>query len=241
MLKIDGFSVGYDRLQVIADLRLDVARSEAVALIGPNGAGKSTLLNGLMGALRDRAGAVTFDGVAIGRRPTHEIVALGLALVPEGRRIFGPLSVEDNLRLGSIGRRRSAPKAPEGLDAVYRLFPRLAERRAQIAGTLSGGEQQMVAIGRALMTAPKMILLDEPFLGLAPKVVDEIKRVLEVLRSEGLSILLVEQKLDCAMQLTDRLCVMIKGRIVLTTGTADIRDRRDIDDLYFELSGPVAV
>jgi branched-chain amino acid transport system ATP-binding protein len=238
MLRTKGFCAGYGRLTVIRDLDIHVSEREAVALIGPNGAGKSTFLNAVMGTLRDRSGSVTFDGAEIGNLPTHRITARGLALVPEGRRIFGPLTVEDNLSLGSIGRLRASVGTTSSLlGQVYDLFPRLKERRSQVAGTLSGGEQQMVAIGRALMAAPKMILLDEPFLGLAPKVVDEIRLSLEKLRSDGLSILLVEQKLELATQLTERLCVMVKGRIVLNTDNNDIRDRHSVDDLYFDLAG----
>jgi branched-chain amino acid transport system ATP-binding protein len=237
MLKLTNLSCGYGRISVVEVVDLAVAAGEAVALIGPNGAGKTTLLTAIMGTLRHRGGSVSFDGHDMSAASVHDIVAAGLSLVPEGRMIFGPLTVEDNLRLGAIGLGR--PKrstVEERFAAVYDLFPRLAERRAQIARTLSGGEQQMLAIGRSLMGAPRMMLLDEPFLGLAPKVVDEILTVLERLRSEGLPLLLVEQKLHVALAMAGRIVVMIKGRIVLDTDRETLSKRGDLDRLYFELA-----
>jgi branched-chain amino acid transport system ATP-binding protein len=239
MLELEGFSAGYGRLRVIRNLRLAVARGEAVALLGPNGAGKTTLLTGIMGGLRERAGSVKFDGRELGAAATHEIVAAGLALVPEGRRIFGPLSVHDNLRLGAIGLGQPArATVAERFDVVYGLFPRLVERRRQIARTLSGGEQQMLAIGRALMTAPRMILLDEPFLGLAPQVVQEILASLRQLVAGGLPIVLVEQKLDLALSIVQRAYVMIKGEIVLESDADALKRRDRLDQLYFDLARP---
>jgi branched-chain amino acid transport system ATP-binding protein len=169
--------------------------------------------------------------------PSHAIVSAGLVQVPEGRRMFAPLTVQDNLRLGAVrlSARQSGTLA-ERFDYVYQLFPRLAERRLQLAGTLSGGEQQMVAIGRALMSAPRVLLLDEPFLGLAPMVVDEIRRALTALRAGGLTMVLVEQKLDIALPFTSRAYVLIKGRIALTQPSAELARRPDLAQLYFELA-----
>jgi branched-chain amino acid transport system ATP-binding protein len=241
MLELSGVSAGYGRIKVIPALDLLIARGEAVALIGPNGAGKTTLLTAIMGGLRERSGLVRFDGRILSALRVDEIVASGLSLVPEGRMVFGPLTVRENLRLGAIGlgRPRRA-SVQERFAAVYGLFPRLAERRDQVASTLSGGEQQMLAIGRSLMGAPRMLLLDEPFLGLAPKVVQEILEVLEKLRAEGLPLVLVEQKLHIALALANRILVMVKGRIVLDTDPETLKKREDLDQLYFELADGAA-
>jgi branched-chain amino acid transport system ATP-binding protein len=237
MLELTGFSAGYGRLRVIRNLRLAVARGEAVALLGPNGAGKTTLLTGIMGALRERAGSVRFAGRELGAAAPHEIVSAGLTLVPEGRHIFGPLSVEDNLRLGAIGLGRPArATVAERFELVYDLFPRLVERRRQVARTLSGGEQQMLAIGRSLMAAPRMLLLDEPFLGLAPQIVQEILASIGQLVAGGLPIVLVEQKFDLALGIAQRAYVMIKGEIVLESDTATLKRRDHLDQLYFDLA-----
>jgi branched-chain amino acid transport system ATP-binding protein len=166
-------------------------------------------------------------------QPSHSIVALGVALVPEGRLVFPPFTVEDNLRLGAV---RLKGSARERFDFVYGLFPRLAERRGQAAGTLSGGEQQMLAIGRALMSAPRLLLLDEPFLGLAPMVVAEIRTSLEKLRQTGMTLLMVEQKLDIALGFASRAYVLIKGRVVLEDSTTNLARRPDLRDLYFALA-----
>lgn len=186
MLDIAGLWAGYGNGPVLRDVSMQITRGETVALLGPNGAGKSTLLAALSGTLRERRGRVLMDGLDLVPLPSHSIVGHGLVQVPEGRRMFAPLSVHDNLRLGTVRlARRSANVVRERFDYVYNLFPRLAERRRQLAGTLSGGEQQMVAIGRALMSSPRVLLLDEPFLGLAPIVVEEIRRALNVLRGNG--------------------------------------------------------
>lgn len=177
------------------------------------------------------------DGVNLAELPTHKIVGHGLTQVPEGRRMFAPLSVEDNLLLGTVRLAgRSHAVVQERYEAVYAMFPRLAERRRQLAGTLSGGEQQMVAIGRALMSSPRVLLLDEPFLGLAPKIVEEIRRALDQLRGKGLTMLLVEQKLDIALPFTSRAYVLIKGRIAMTDTSANLAARPDLGQLYFDLA-----
>jgi branched-chain amino acid transport system ATP-binding protein len=203
-----------------------------VALLGPNGAGKSTLMAAITGVIR-RAGMIDLEGRNLVNEASHAIVALGAALVPEGRLVFPPFTVEDNLRLGTV---RLKGSAEERFDFVYALFPRLAERRRQPAGTLSGGEQQMLAIGRALMSSPRLLLLDEPFLGLAPMVVAEIRAALEKLRQTGLTLLMVEQKLDIALGFASRAYVLIKGRMVLEDSTASLARRPDLRDLYFSLA-----
>ena len=229
-------SAGYGKVPVLHDIEMDIAAGEVVTVLGPNGAGKSTLIKGIAGVIR-RGGEIRLDGRDITGLDTHRIVAAGLVVVPEGRMIFAPLSVEDNLRLGAIrlDRKQSSPR--QRFDAVYELFPRLAERRTQAGGTLSGGEQQMLAIGRALMSAPRILLLDEPFMGLAPLVVEEILTALEVLRGGGLTLLLVEQKMDIALRFAQRAYVLVKGRVALHETTGNLLGRGDLEDLYFAAAG----
>jgi branched-chain amino acid transport system ATP-binding protein len=237
MLEITDMTGGYGRADVLDHVTLRVAPAEAVALLGPNGAGKSTLMAALTATLPRRAGTLRFAGRDLTGAASHDLVAAGMALVPEGRLIFTPFTVRDNLRLGAIaltGRGRLA----ERQDYVFNLFPRLAERASQRGGTLSGGEQQMLAIGRALMCKPTLLLLDEPFLGLAPMVVTEIVAALRKLQRDGLAILLVEQKLDIALRCTSRALVMLKGRLVLESSTQELSQRQDLHDLYFKLSAP---
>ena len=237
MLAVDKLTAGHGPVSVIDGLDLTIAPREAVALLGPNGAGKSTLVMALAGTLRNRGGSARFGGRNLVAMPAHAIVAAGVAVVPEGRRIFSPLSVIDNLRLGAIRLPASRGSVGERFERVFALFPRLAERRDQRAGTLSGGEQQMLAIGRALMSAPTLILLDEPFLGLAPKIVDEILLTLQALRRAGLTVLLVEQKTDLALGFCDRVYVMQKGRIVREGAAADLAGDPSLTADYFALPG----
>jgi branched-chain amino acid transport system ATP-binding protein len=232
MLRIRELKAGYGAAPVLQGVSLHVDRGETVALLGPNGAGKSTLMAAVTGII-GRSGAIELDGRNLVEEKSHSIVALGAALVPEGRLVFPPFSVEDNLRLGAV---RLKGSVRERFDFVYGLFPRLAERRGQAAGTLSGGEQQMLAIGRALMSAPRLLLLDEPFLGLAPMVVAEIRTALEKLRQTGMTLLMVEQKLDIALSFASRAYVLIKGRVVLEDSTASLARRSDLRDLYFALA-----
>ena len=237
MLEISDLCAGYGHGSVLQGVNIRIERGETIALLGPNGAGKSTLLAALSGTLRERSGRVMMDGVDLMTMPTHDIVGHGLVQVPEGRRMFAPMSVEDNLRLGTVRLAgRNPAKVQERFDHVYKLFPRLAERRTQLTGTLSGGEQQMVAIGRALMSSPRVLLLDEPFLGLAPKVVEEIRRTLNALRDAGLTMLLVEQKLDIALPFTSRAYVLIKGHVALVEASATLAARPDLSQLYFDLA-----
>ncbi len=237
MLDVNNMSGGYGRADVLENISLKVAQGEAVALLGPNGAGKSTLMAALTATLPRRAGALRLDGRDLSRAQSHDLVAAGMALVPEGRLIFTPFTVRDNLRLGAIALSRRGRLA-ERHDYVFGLFPRLAERAGQRAGTLSGGEQQMLAIGRALMSKPTLLLLDEPFLGLAPMIVSEIVAALRTLQRDGLTILLVEQKLDIALTCTSRAYVLLKGAVALESSTRDLAQRPDLHDLYFKLSAP---
>ena len=232
MLRIRDLTAGYGAAAVLQGVSLHVDQGETVTLLGPNGAGKSTLMAAITGVIR-RSGSIELEGHNLVPEPSHRIVSRGVALVPEGRLVFPPFTVEENLRLGTV---RLKGSVAERFDFVYRLFPRLAERRRQPAGTLSGGEQQMLAIGRALMSSPRLLLLDEPFLGLAPLVVSEIKAALEKLRESGLTLLMVEQKLDIALAFASRAYVLIKGRAVLEETTAKLAQRPDLRDLYFSLA-----
>ena len=239
MLETREIGGGYGGGDVLHDVSIIIGDGEAVALLGPNGAGKSTLMAALTATLPRRRGVVRLADRDVSSAPSHRLVAGGLALVPEGRQIFAPFSVRDNLRLGAMALNGRAALA-ERFDHVYALFPRLAQRAGQRAGAMSGGEQQMLAIGRALMSRPKMLLLDEPFLGLAPKIIDEILAALALLRRDGLTLLLVEQKLPIALKATTRAYVMLKGAIVLEEGCEALARRADIDDLYFSLAAAPA-
>ena len=233
MLRLSDLHAAYGAAPVLHGVSLVVSQGETVALLGPNGAGKSTLLAAVTGTIPHRSGKILLEEQDLIQEPSHRIVERGVALVPEGRLVFAPFSVQDNLRLGSI---RLKGDLQERYAYVYRLFPRLEERRTQLAGTLSGGEQQMLAIGRALMSKPRLLLLDEPFLGLAPLVVKEIRESLETLRKSGLTLLIVEQKLDIALAFAQRAYVLIKGRVVLEDSTASLAQRPDLSDLYFSLA-----
>jgi branched-chain amino acid transport system ATP-binding protein len=233
MLRLSDLRGSYGAAPVLQGVSLEVGAGETVALLGPNGAGKSTLLAAITGTLRNRSGQVVLDGREMIAAPAHRIVESGVRLVPEGRLVFAPFSVAENLRLGAL---RLKGEVRERFDYVYGLFPRLAERARQPAGTLSGGEQQMLAIGRALMSKPRLLLLDEPFLGLAPLVVQQIRITLEKLRASGLTMLIVEQKLDIALSFAQRAYVLIKGRVVLEETTEALARRPDLSDLYFSLA-----
>ncbi len=211
LLQVTGLHAGYGRAEVLSGLDFQLAQGQVVTIIGPNGAGKTTTLHALMGVLPSR-GQVVFDGTDLADVTLEERVMLGLALVPEKRELFGTMPVEDNLILG--GYRAMKLKVPNwrgALERVYTLFPRLKERRTQLAGTLSGGERQMLAVGRALMSGPKLLMLDEPSLGLAPLVVREIFRTIDALRSQGVSILLIEQNARAALEVADHGHVLETG------------------------------
>ena len=238
MFSARGLFTAYGAIEALKDVSLDVQEGELVTLIGANGAGKSTLLKTIVGLLKPRRGQVLFQGRDITGRPPDEILRRGIALVPERRRIFGPLSVLDNLVLGAYARRGAA--AAEALEAAYRLFPILRERRGQAAGTLSGGEQQMLAIGRALMSRPRLLLLDEPSLGLAPLIVREIFRLLVALRREGTTILLVEQNARMALQVADRAYVLETGRVSREGRAAALLDDEELKAAYLGGARPSA-
>jgi branched-chain amino acid transport system ATP-binding protein len=221
LLEVAGITTAYQGLVAIADVSVDVAQGEIVVVAGANGAGKSTLLKSIAGQERPRSGTVTFDGKRIDGQPGHAITALGIAYVPENRRLFPRLSVRDNLRLGSYLHRAKADRdAP--LEQVFALFPRLQERLDQLAGTLSGGEQQMLAISRALMTRPRLLMLDEPSQGIMPKLVDEIFEAVVTIRKAGLTILLVEQRLAESLAIADRAFILKTGRVVMAGTAAEI-------------------
>jgi branched-chain amino acid transport system ATP-binding protein len=230
LLSVSDLHAGYGKAEVLAGLSLRAATGSVVTVIGPNGAGKSTMLNAIMGVLPAR-GTLLFDGVELGPDSLEQRVMRGIALVPERRELFGSMPVEDNLVLGAYRRfRLRQPGWRDELEKVYALFPRLEERRQQLAGTLSGGERQMLAIGRALMSAPRLLLLDEPSLGLAPLVARDIFRVIAQLRATGVTLLLVEQNARAALEVADYGYVLETGEIALE-GTAQelARDARVVE------------
>ncbi len=231
MLTVTGLRAGYGDVQVLRGISLQVSPGEVVALVGANGAGKSTTLRTVSGLLRPLAGTIRFDGVRIDGRPPHEIVGLGLLQVPEGRKIFPSLSVEENLALGAY---RRVPRSArvEARARVFGLFPVLAERRRQAAGTLSGGEQQMLAIGRALMGRPRLLMLDEPSLGLAPLVVDRIFEVIDTIHRQGTPVLLVEQNVSRALAVAHRAYVLEQGHVVLEGPGPELLRREEVRRAY---------
>ncbi|HXF69320.1 MAG TPA: ABC transporter ATP-binding protein [Thermoflexus sp.] len=239
-LKVEALRAAYGPVQVLHGVSLQVGAGEIVTVIGANGAGKTTLLRAISGLLRPTAGRIWFDGQEITGWPPERIVALGLVQIPERRQLFASMSVEDNLYLGAYLRlRRGERKAvEEDLQRVYELFPRLKERRRQIAGTLSGGEQQMLAIGRGLMARPRMLLLDEPSLGLAPLLVQELFRVIRSLREQGLTVLLVEQNARQALRVADRAYVMETGRIVREGPAVELLEDPALQAAYLGGSSP---
>ena len=230
MLKVEGLRAGYGKVEVLHNVGLEVAPGRIVALIGANGAGKTTLLKTISGLIRPAAGTIAFEWQDIARRPAHKVVALGISHVPEGRAILKRMSVLENLRMGAYV--RSDSEVENDIAAAMTRFPVLAERRHQRAGTLSGGEQQMLAIARALVARPRLLLMDEPSLGLAPKLVTGIFHTLRQLRDEGKTILLVEQNARQALQVADHAYVMERGRIVLTGTGASLLDTPEVQRTY---------
>jgi branched-chain amino acid transport system ATP-binding protein len=236
MLELHDLHVRYGNVRALQGVSLKVAQGELVALIGSNGAGKTTVLRTISGLLRPSQGLIMFEGVDIAHAPTDRIVALGISHCPEGRRIFGGLTVRENLRLGAVAR-RDKTEAASDLDMVLTLFPLLQERLGQAGGTLSGGEQQMLAIARALMSRPRLLLLDEPSLGLAPLMVERIFDTIAALKAQGRTILLVEQNVHHALDIADRAYVMETGRITLD-GPADIlRKDPKVEHSYLGVGG----
>ncbi|MFY9819081.1 MAG: ABC transporter ATP-binding protein [Pseudolabrys sp.] len=229
-LSIRGLRSGYGKIEVLHDVTLDVARGQIVTLIGANGAGKTTLLKTISGLLRPSAGSITFEGKSIVRRPPHKIVELGISHVPEGRAILKRMTVIDNLRMGAYVRTDS--EIAEDIEAALARFPLLSERRLQIAGTLSGGEQQMLAIGRALVARPRLLLFDEPSLGLAPKIVSQIFLTLRELKNEGKTVLLVEQNARQALRVADHGCVLERGRIIYSGSGEELLNMPEVQRTY---------
>ena len=231
LLRVDDLRVRYGGIEAVKGISLEVGLGEVVTLIGGNGAGKTTTLKTISGVKRPTAGSVTFRGERIDGLAAHEIVDVGICQAPEGRRIFPRMSVRENLLMGAYGRRDGAG-IQEDLDRVWSLFPVLEERAAQAGGTLSGGEQQMLAIGRALMAQPKLLLLDEPSLGLAPRAARSIFDAIPRFRNEGLTVLLVEQNARAALQIADRAYVLETGRVAMEGSAEEMLNQREVQRAY---------
>jgi branched-chain amino acid transport system ATP-binding protein len=227
MLEVSDLDVFYGDAQALWGVALTIGRGEVVSVVGSNGAGKSTLVNSVMGILKARTGRIELDGVDLTGVPGHQTCRAGVAIVPEGRRLFPALSVRDNLDLGaySRGARRHIETSREW---VHTLFPRLVERRTQLAGNLSGGEQQMVAIGRALMARPRLLLMDEPSLGLAPVIVDEVFDVIQAVREEGVSVMLVEQNVQRALDISSRAYLLSEGRVLMEGKASELAQNPEL-------------
>ena len=231
MLKIDNIHVYYGAIHALKGVSLEVHKGEIVTLIGANGAGKSTTLRTVSGLLAPKSGGISFLGENIAGMPAHEIVKHGISQVPEGRRIFAEMSVQENLEMGAFTRKDKAG-VEKDFEIVYNRFPRLKERRKQQAGTLSGGEQQMLAMGRALMSRPKLLLLDEPSMGLAPLLIKEIFSIIEDINPEGTTVLLVEQNANMALSIAHRAYVMETGRITLQGAAKELAASEDVRKAY---------
>jgi branched-chain amino acid transport system ATP-binding protein len=234
MLRVRNLEAGYGKLRVLKGISLHVSPGEIVIIIGANGAGKTTLLKTVSGVLKPRAGTVHFQDRAIGSAGMEEIVERGCVLVPEGRQLFSTLSIKDNLTLGAylLARTGKRREVKQRLEEIYELFPVLYERREQLAGTLSGGEQQMVAIGRALMSAPRLIMMDEPSMGLAPLIVERIFATITALPKLGKTVLLVEQNARASLDIADRGYVLETGQIVLSGTSQELLDNHDVQRAY---------
>ncbi|MCR5098473.1 MAG: ABC transporter ATP-binding protein [Lachnospiraceae bacterium] len=231
MLEVKNIEVYYGVIQAIKGISFEVNQGEVIALIGANGAGKTTTLQTITGMLSPKSGEVLFEGVDITKIPGHKIVGMGMAHVPEGRRVFAQLSVLENLKLGAYTV-KDTTQIEKSLEKVYTSFPRLAERKNQMAGTLSGGEQQMLAMGRALMSQPRLICMDEPSMGLSPILVDEIFKIITDISSTGTTVLLVEQNAKKALSIADRAYVLETGNIVLEGKASELLDNEDIKKAY---------
>ena len=233
ILSVKDINVYYGSIHAIKGISFDVRQGEIVTLIGANGAGKSTTLNTISGLLRSRTGSITFCGEPIGKIPAYRLVSRGLAQVPEGRHVFLHMTVRENLELGAFTRyRHGAAARNKDLDAVYSLFPRLGERRGQMAGTLSGGEQQMLAMGRAMMSHPKLLMLDEPSMGLSPLFVDQVFEIIKDYHKSGTTILLVEQNAKKALSISDRAYVLETGAITAEGTAQDLLNNEEIVKAY---------
>ena len=231
MLEIKDLCVNYGMIKALKGISFEVNEGEVIALIGANGAGKTTTLHTITGILPAKSGSVMFEGTELTKTPAHKIVKMGMAHVPEGRRIFQQLTVLDNLKLGAFTRSDKDGIA-EDMEKIYKRFPRLAERKSQIAGTLSGGEQQMLAMGRALMSRPKIVVMDEPSMGLSPILVSEIFDIITSIRKDGTTVLLVEQNAKKALSIADRAYVLETGRITLSGKASDLINDEQVKKAY---------
>jgi len=232
MLKIKNLEAAYGQVRVLKRISLHVNQGEIVCLIGANGAGKTTLLSSISGLLRPISGEIIFNDEQIASQQAYKIVALGCSLVPEGRQVFASMTVKENLILGAYVQYKKDKKSLAEIDAVYDLFPVLQERAEQLAGTLSGGEQQMLAMGRALMAKPELIMLDEPSTGLAPLIVKNIFKIIQRMRASGATVLLVEQNAKAALKIADRGYVIETGKIILQGPADDLLNNRDVQRAY---------
>lgn len=232
LLRIESVFTAYDRADVLHGVSLTVEPGSITCLLGANGSGKTTLVRSILGLTPPRAGRIIFDGREITALPTHKIIAAGIACIPEGRKVFPKLTVEENLRVGAYGERSKAAVAAR-MDEIMRIFPRLAERRAQLAGTMSGGEQAMVSIGRGLMCAPKLLLIDEPSLGLSPLLVKENFNIIRHINARGITILLVEQNVHQTLAISHQGYVLSKGKVVAAGSPDELKDRVEVREAYF--------
>jgi len=231
-LEIADVTTAYDKADVLEGVSLTIEPGHITCLLGSNGSGKTTLIRSILGLTPPRTGRIVFDGVDITALPTHKVIAAGIACIPEGRKVFPKLTVEENLRLGAY-QESSDVVANERLAEIYRLFPRLAERRLQLAGTMSGGEQAMVSIGRGLMRAPKLLLIDEPSLGLSPLLVKENFNTIRQINERGITVFLVEQNVRQTLAISHYGYVLSKGRVVAAGSSSELVDRQEVHDAYF--------
>ena len=231
-MTIDGVTTAYDKADVLNGVTLTIEPGRITCLLGSNGSGKTTLIRSILGLTPARTGQITFDGQDITRLPTHKVIAAGVACIPEGRKVFPKFTVEENLRLGAY-QESSDTVTRQRVDEIYALFPRLAERRAQLAGTMSGGEQAMVSIGRGLMRAPKLLLIDEPSLGLSPRLVQENFRIIKDINARGITVFLVEQNVHQTLAIAHRGYVLSKGRVVASGTPEELAGREEVREAYF--------
>jgi len=231
-LAIESITTAYDKADVLEDVSLTIEPGRITCLLGSNGSGKTTLIRSILGLTRPRSGRIVFDGTDITALPTHKVIAAGVACIPEGRKVFPKLTVEENLRLGAY-QEVSDAVTRERMADIYRLFPRLAERRAQLAGTMSGGEQAMVSIGRGMMRAPKLLLIDEPSLGLSPLFVKENFNIIRGINERGITVFLVEQNVHQTLAISHFGYVLSKGRVVTCGTAAELADRKEVREAYF--------
>jgi len=231
-MTIEGVTTAYDKADVLNGVTLTIEPGRITCLLGSNGSGKTTLIRSILGLTPPRAGRITFDGQDITRLPTHKVIAVGVACIPEGRKVFPKFTVEENLRLGAY-QESSDTVTRHRIDEIYALFPRLAERRAQLAGTMSGGEQAMVSIGRGLMRAPKLLLIDEPSLGLSPRLVQENFRIIKDINARGITVFLVEQNVHQTLAIAHHGYVLSKGRVVASGTPEELAGRAEVREAYF--------